>query len=408
MGMTIKLAWRNIWRNKRRSGVILTAIVVGLLGMVFMIAIMDGMSTDMVEVAIENGVGHAQIHRQGFLDNMSVKLNIRNPGYVIKRIEDTPDLTAYAERVKVRGLISSAESSSGVLIWGVDHEREPKLNSIEKNKDEGEFLTGGKGEVYIGRSLAEKLKVGLDDKIVLRGQGLATEIVSAAFRVKGIFVSTSPEYDKYNVYINLTEAQRLFDMNGRVSEIALMSDSLDNVDLLAYDVNQEIGIQGLKASTWKEIIPLIVQMVEMFSAFNYIVFIIVVIAMAFGIVNTILMSVLERTREIGIIMAIGTRPIKVFGMVMWEGFFMGLMGLVFGWMVSIVIYAILSKTGIDFSIWSDSLKYMGGIGTTVYPIIKVYNVFWSSVSVFIAAVVSALYPAVKIMRLTPVKAFRSV
>ncbi len=406
--MTIKLAWRNIWRNKRRSGVILTAIVVGLLGMVFMIALMDGMSTDMVEVAIENGVGHVQIHKQGFLDKMSVKLNINSPGYVIKRIEGTPNLEAYAERVKVRGLISSAESSSGVLIWGVDHEREPKLNSIKKNKDEGEFLTGRKGEIYIGRSLAEKLKVGIDDKIVLRGQGLATEIVSAAFRIKGIFVSTSPEYDKYNVYINLTEAQEFFDMNDRVSEIALMSDSLDNVELLAYDINEVIEVQGLKASTWKEIIPLIVQMVELFSAFNYIVFVIVVIAMAFGIVNTILMSVLERTREIGIIMAIGTKPIKVFSMVMWEGFFLGLMGLVFGWIVSIVIYGILLKTGIDFSIWSDSLKYMGGIGTTVYPIIKPYYVFWSSVSVFIAAVLSALYPAVKIMRLTPVKAFRSV
>ena len=224
--MTIKLAWRNIWRNKRRSGVILTAIVVGLLGMVFMIAIMDGMSADMVEVAIENGVGHVQIHRQGFLDNMSVKLNINSPGYVIKRIENTPNLEVYAERVKVRGLISSAESSSGVLIWGVDHESEPKLNSIKKNKDEGEFLTGGKGEIYIGRSLAEKLKVGLDDKIVLRGQGLATEIVSAAFRIKGIFVSTSPEYDKYNVYINLAEAQEFFDMNDSTFTFIHKGDSI--------------------------------------------------------------------------------------------------------------------------------------------------------------------------------------
>jgi ABC-type antimicrobial peptide transport system permease subunit len=120
------------------------------------------------------------------------------------------------------------------------------------------------------------------------------------------------------------------------------------------------------------------------------------------------MSVLERTREIGIIMAIGTKPIKVFSMVMWEGFFLGLMGLVFGWIIAIFFYAILLKTGIDFSIWSESLKYIGGIGTTIYPIIKAYNVFWSSASVFIAAVFSALYPAIKIMRLTPVKAFRSV
>ncbi len=408
MKLAMKLAWRNIWRNKRRSGVILTAIVVGLLGMVFMIAIMDGMSSDMVKVSIENGVSHVQIHREGFLENMSVALNIRNPGYVISKIEDMPGLKTYAERVKVRGLISSPENSSGVLIWGINYEREPKLNSIASYKVEGEFLSGKKGEIFIGKALAKKLKVELDDKIVVRGQGLATEIVSAAFRIKGIYVSTSPEYDKYNIFINLKDSQNLFAMNDRVSEIALMADDLDDVDSLAMSINNEIGVQGLKAETWKEIIPLIVQMVEMFTAFNYIVFVIVVIAMAFGIVNTILMSVLERTREIGILMAIGTKPIMVFGMVMWEGFFLGLLGLVFGWIITIFFYAILLKTGIDFSIWADSLKYMGGIGTTIYPVIKGYNVFWSSFSVFIAAVLSALYPAIKIMRLTPVKAFRSV
>lgn len=406
--MNLKLAWRNIWRNRRRSWVILAAIVVGLMGMVFMIAIMDGMSIDMVNTSIENGVGHIQIHEKGFMDNLSITLHIKNPEKLVSKIEDTPHLNSYTERIKVRGLVSSPENSSGVLIWGIDHIKEPGVSSIKTHLKEGDFLSGEKGEIYIGRSLAKKLKVGVDDKIVIMGQGLAPEFGSGAFRVKGIFESTSSEFDKYNLYINLKDAQTLLTMDGMVSEIAIMADELDNVEMLSATLNKELEGRGLEVVTWKEVIPIIVQMAEMFSAFNFIVFIIVIIAMAFGIVNTILMSVLERTREIGILMAIGTKPRRVFAMVMWEGFLLGTVGLVIGWGVTLSLYAIISKTGIDISIWAESLKYMGGMGSTIYPVIDSSNAVWSSLSVFFAAVISALYPALKIMRLNPVKAIRSI
>jgi putative ABC transport system permease protein len=405
MTMTLKLAWRNIWRNRRRTVIIVTAIVVGLLGMVYMIAIMDGMRIDMVNTTIKNGVGHIQIHRKGFTDNMNVSLHIRYPENMVKYIEGTPHLVNYAERVKVRGLVSSPEGSSGVEIWGIDHMREPDVSSIAIYLKEGGFLSGEKGEIYIGRSLSEKLEVGLDDKIVLMSQGLADEFGTAAYRVKGIFESTSSEYDKYNVFINISDAQALLFMNRRISEIVIMADDLENVDILSAALKENI-MGDYEILTWEEIMPLIVQMVEMFSAFNYIVFLIVIVAMAFGIVNTILMSVLERTREIGILMAIGTKPIKIFSMVMWEGFFLGLVGVFSGWVVSLLIYAVVSRTGIDISIWADSLKYMGGISPILYPIILSNNAFWSTISVLIATFVSSLYPAVKIMRLSPVRAIR--
>ncbi len=405
MTMTLKLAWRNIWRNRRRTVIIVTAIVVGLFGMVYMIAIMDGMRIDMVNTTIKNGVGHIQIHRKGFTDNMNVSLHIRYPENMVKYIEGTPHLVSYAERVKARGLVSSPEGSSGVEIWGVDYISEPDVSSIATYVEEGGFLSGEKGEIYIGRSLAEKLEVGLDDKIVLMSQGLADEFGTAAYRVKGIFESTSSEYDKYNVFINISDAQALLFMNRRISEIVIMADDLENVDTLAAALKENV-LGDYEILTWEEIMPLIVQMVEMFSAFNYIVFLVVIIAMAFGIVNTILMSVLERTREIGILMAIGTKPRRIFSMVMWEGFFLGIVGVVAGWVVSLLIYAILSKTGINISLWADSLKYMGGISPILYPIIIASNAFWSTISVLIATFVSSLYPAVKIMRLSPVRAIR--
>ncbi|MBN1882163.1 MAG: ABC transporter permease [Deltaproteobacteria bacterium] len=408
MIMTLKLAWRNIWRNRRRSAVILTAIVVGLFGMVFMIAIMKGMSVDMLKTSIENGVGHIQIHEKGFNDNMNVSLNIRDPKYVGNFVEETPSVTAYAERIKARGLVSSPESSSGVEIWGVDHETEPGVSAVKNYLVEGDFLTGKKGEIYIGRSLADKLKVKKGDKIVLMGQGLATEIGAAAFRVSGIFESTSKEFDKYNIYINLTDAQDLLSMPGRVSEIVVMTESLDHVDEVTASLKRDLEVSGLEVLPWMMVIPLMHQMLELWDAFNYIVYILVIMAMAFGIVNTILMSVLERTREIGILMAIGTRPGRVFSMVMWEGFFLGLTGLIAGWVFTLLVFAVVSKTGINISIWADSLKYMGGISPIIYPVLHWNNIIGSSASVFCAALFSAVYPAVKIMRLNPVEAFRSV
>ncbi len=408
MNLTLKIAWRNVWRNKRRSILVIAAIVSGLWGMVYMIAISEGMNEEMVKTAIESGIGDIQIHRAGFEDNMDVTKNIRDPGYFINRIKGTPYIKSYAQRIKVMGLVSSAESSSGILIWGIDPGRERTVSAIKDYLSEGEFLTGQPGEIYIGKSLAEKLRVGLDDKIVLMAQGLSPDIGSAAYRIKGIYVSSSPEFDKFNIYINLADAQQILSMGGRISEIVIIADHRDHVVPLAAALKNTLAVSDLEVLTWQELSPFIVEMINMFKSFNYIIYIIVVLAMAFGIINTILMSVLERTREIGILMAIGTKRRRVFSEVMWEGFFLGVVGLTVGWTVNLIFYAVVSRTGIDLSTWAESLKYMGGIGTTLYPLITLENAVKSTISVLAATQLSALYPAVKIMRLSPVKAIRSV
>jgi putative ABC transport system permease protein len=408
MKLMLKLAWRNLWRNKRRSFIVIAAIVSGLWGMVFMIAVSEGMIDEMVKTSIESGVGHVQIHRKGFMDSIDVHKNIRDPNYFIKKIEGTPHLAAYAERIKVMGLVSSPEASSGVLIWGIDPTAEPKVSAVKRWLVEGQFLTGTHGEIYIGKRLAEKLNVGIDDKIVIMAQGLMSEIGSAAYRVAGIFESTSPEYDKFNVYINIGDAGDLLSMGNRVSEIDIIADDINNVDALVSALKPKLEVSDLEVLSWKEVLPVVVEMLSMFKSFNYVIYIIVAIAMAFGIVNTILMSVLERTREIGILMAIGTRPRQVFSEVLWEGLLLGAIGVVVGWAFTGLCYAVVSKTGIDLSMWAESLKYMGGIGAILYPVITLNNVIESTVAVFCAAALSSLYPAIKIMRLAPVKAIRSV
>ena len=173
MGLILKLAWRNLWRNKRRSFIVIAAIVSGLWGMVLMIAISEGMIQEMVKTSIESGVGHVQVHRKGFMDNIDVHKNIRDPGYFANKIEAAPHITAYARRIKVMGLVSSPEASSGILVWGIDSGAEPAVSAVKRWLADGAFLSGVHGEIYIGRSLADKLKVDLDDKIVLMAQGLS-------------------------------------------------------------------------------------------------------------------------------------------------------------------------------------------------------------------------------------------
>ncbi len=408
MELILKLAWRNLWRNKRRSFIVIAAIVSGLWGMVFMIAISEGMIQEMVKTSIESGVGHVQIHRAGFMDNMDVHKNIRDPQFFIRQIKTTLHIKAYAERIKVMGLVSSPEASSGILIWGIDPGAEPAVSAVKRWRTEGEFLSGVHGEIYIGSALAEKLNVGIDDKIVIMAQGLSTEIGSAAYRVAGIFESSSPEYDKFNIYINLADARELLSMGNRVSEIVIIADDINNVDGLVSSLSPKLTVSDLEVLSWKDVLPVIVEMLSMFRSFNYVIYIIIAIAMAFGIVNTILMSVLERTREIGILMAVGTRPRQVFSEVLWEGLLLGCLGIAVGWVITGVTYAIVSRTGIDLSLWAESLKYMGGIGAILYPVITIDNVIKSTLSVFGAAALSSLYPAIKIMRLSPVEAIRSV
>ena len=408
MNLTLKLSWRNLWRNKRRSFIVIAAIVSGLWGMVFMIAISEGMMQEMVKTSIESGVGHIQIHRQGFMDNLDVNRNVRDPSWVLKEIEGTPHVAATAERIKVMGLVSSPESSAGVLIWGIDHAAEPNVSAVRGWLSDGKFLSGTHGEIYIGKSLAHKLRVELGDKIVLMSQGLSPDIGSAAYRIAGIFESTSPEFDKFNLYINLDDAQQLLSMSGRVSEIVIIADNIDNVDMLTASLGRTLSGTGLEVVSWKKVLPVIVEMIAMFDGFNYVVYIIVILAMAFGIVNTILMSVLERTREIGILMAVGTRPRMVFFEVLAEGVLLGIIGIVVGWVFTGIFYAIISHTGINLSLWAQSLRYMGGIGAILYPVITIGNVIKSTVSVFLAAALSSLYPALRIMRLSPSTAIRSV
>jgi putative ABC transport system permease protein len=259
----------------------------------------------------------------------------------------------------------------------------------------------------IGQSLAEKLKVGLGDKIVLMAQDLTGDIGSGAYRVKGIFKTASPEFDKYMVYLDLKDSQKLLSLGDRISEVAILIATPGNPESVQKALLIDLGTKKYEVLTWKQIIPILVSEIEFFNEFIYIFFLVICVAMGFGIVNTLLMAIMERIHEFGIMMALGVRPRKIFQLVVAESVLLCLCGLVVGNLFSYLLVLYVSKKGFNLAVFSKSLETFG-IGHFIYPHLTVFMVLIGAVTVLVMGILASLYPGYKASRLQPVEALRYV
>ena len=406
--MFFKMAWRNVWRNKRRSWIIICTMVVGLVGMLFSLAFMEGIMRQTLANALGTHIGHLEIHKKGFENNKVISLSLENPEEVIQVVAEEPGVVAYSPRVVSSGLISSSESSSGITIIGIDPPKEPRVTTIKELVVQGDYLDeNGAFQVLIGQGLAEKLKVGLEDKIVLMAQDLTGDIGSGAYRVKGIFRTASPNFDKYMVYLNLKDSQKLLSLGNRISEVAITIDTPRNPQAVQNALLTRLDSEEYEVLTWKQIIPIMVSQIEFFDQFIYIFFLVICIAMGFGIVNTLLMATMERIREFGIMMALGVRPQKIFRLVVTESVLLCLCGTVLGNLLSYLLVLYVSQKGLNLSIFSKSLETFG-IGNFIYPHLTISMVLIGAVAVFTMGILASLYPGYKASRLRPVEALRYI
>jgi putative ABC transport system permease protein len=406
--MFLKMVWRNVWRNKRRSWIIICAVIVGLAGMLFSLAFTEGMMRQTLVNALGTHVAHLEIHKKGFENKKVINLSIEEPQKVIQAVAEEPGVTAYSPRVVSSGLISSSESSSGVSIIGVDPQKEPGVTIIKESVTQGDYLNEeGAYQVLIGQGLAEKLKVGLDDKIVLMAQDLTGDIGSGAYRVKGIFKTASPEFDKYMIYLNLKDSQKLLGLGNRISEVAVLIDTPRDPTAVQKSLLAKLDSEEYEVLSWKEIMPIMVSQIEFFDEMMYVFFLVVCIAMGFGIVNTLLMAIMERIREFGIMMSLGVKPRKIFQMVVAESVLLCFSGLVLGNLFTYLLVLYASRKGFDLSIFSKSLETFG-IGHLIYPQLTISMVLIGAVTVLGMGIFASLYPGYKAARLRPVDALRHI
>ncbi len=402
--MLLRISWKNVWRSKRRSAIVVAAIALGLWGGLFMAGIVEGMMEATVNSSIDRELTHIQIHHPGFRDERSISMTIPDPKSVIETVRRLPGVYAVTGRSIIDGMVSSPTTSQGVRIKGIVPADEESATSLRKEIAQGAYIDTGKANpILIGKKLAEKIEVKLRSKIVLTFQAPDGTLTYGAFRVEGIFESTSSQYDQTNVYILQRD---LFALLGTplIQEIGVRLYSDHSVPEVMGAIQERYP--GLEVMNWGELAPELQLFLESTSVIMNVFLGIILTALLFGITNTMLMSVFDRVREFGMLMAVGMKRRQVFVMVMTETVFLSLTGGVAGMILGGVTIAYLRKTGIDLSMFSEGMAHFG-FSRYLFPTIPLTTFPILTAMIMATALLAAIYPALKVIQLRPASAIRT-
>jgi ABC-type lipoprotein release transport system permease subunit len=403
--MLLSLAWRNIWRNKRRSLIIISAIAVGLLCGLFASAVMFGMGDSLINSTIDRDLGHIQIHTKSFEDDKLLTDTIPHTASILYEVKSQPNVTGASARLIIEGMISSATSSSGVRITGIIPSDEKNITTVHQKIVSGTYFESeDANQILMGQKLAENLGVRERSRVVLSFQGLDGTIIYGAFRVTGIFKTESAIFDRSTVFIIEDDLLTLLDSEPIYHEVAIRVNSVQNVDSLYASLQSNYA--HLSVQNWRELAPELKMMDEMMGLQLNIFLGVILFSLLFGITNTMLMSVLERVREFGVLMAIGMKRSRVFLMIILETIVLSFIGGIVGIALALITIAYFNVAGIDLSAFAAGLSEFG-LEAVLYPVLPIY--FYASITVMIlfTAVFSAVYPAIKAIRLKPVTAIRT-
>lgn len=403
--MIFSMAWRNIWRNKMRSIVIMLSIAIGLFAGIAVLALYKGMMKSRVRTTIDAEVGHLQLHDNSFKKEYDPKFVITKGDEILKAIGKMHGVKLAAPRSITNGMLATATGSAGVQINGVIPEQEYEASQLKKKIIEGKiFDTARKNEVMIGKKLANKMKLKAGSKLVLTFTDTAGSIVSGAFRVIAIYQSANAPLDERNVYITMHDMNALLITGNTFHEIVLLLNNDEDLPILQKELQQKFS--DYKVESWKEISPETDLLVKTTDQLSYILVTIIMFALAFGIINTMLMAILERTREIGMMLALGTNKMKVFLLVFFETIFLTLagtpVGILIGWLAS----NYFNKNGLDISGMGKEMMSSFGYSTVIYPEFPADKFLGVMLIVFATAIISCLFPATKALRLKPVEALQ--
>jgi putative ABC transport system permease protein len=374
------MAWRNVWRNRRRSLLTIMAISLGLGFNIFMRAIGDGFHEQMVDNSVRSHIGHLEVH-----------------------------LRSYSLRVVGDGLASTAENSAGVAIVGIDPAQERTVTTIDHGIVKGEYLREGMVRpIVIGDRLAVNLKAELGDKVVLLVQAADGSMGANLFRVVGIFRSGAPELDSGMAFILRQDAQELFSLQNRVTEAVVLLNSSRAVPAAQQALQSELSGKQFEVLTWYQVEPFLLQFIQLDDAFFYIIVVFFFVVISIGILNTIMMSVFERVREFGVMMALGTKPRQIIKLVVEEAFVLAVVGALIGSAIGISASVYFAAEGMNLAAWAEGAAALGMTSTVVYTKLTAANVVLSNLAVVAVVVLVGLYPAMHASRLRPVEAIRHV
>ena len=401
-----RLAWRYLWRNHRRTIVMLSAIAVGTWAMIFMTALTRGMVDQMTLDGISALPGHVQVHHPDYLDDPSISNLLPLADEELESRFADEDFVAWASRVKVPAVVMSERESRGVTLLGIDPVAERGLTFIDEQNVDGRFLEGpdDKG-IVIGAKLARTLETEVGKRVVLMSQDPDNDIADRGFRVVGLFHASMPAYEDGYVFVGKHVAQNMLRIGDATTEVVFLGEDYRDVEPVYEKVVAAVD-GSVDVKRWYEVDTYLGTMMTVMDGFVLVWVVVVFLALSFGLVNTLVMAVFERVREIGLMMALGMKPAAILGQIIIESMLLLAVGLAIG---DLLAWASIQpiRDGLDISIVAEGMEMMGA-SSILYPKLLAKDVVLANVVVLILGFLASLSPAWRASRYEPVEAITKV
>jgi putative ABC transport system permease protein len=405
MKTLLKISWRNVWRNKARSTVIILAIGCGLWGGTFATALMTGLIEQKFNSTIKNQVSHIQVHHPEFIREHLTEYEVIDHEALVAELDNNDKVLSFSARTLVNGMIANASMTSGVEIYGIDADQENRTTRFKDALTEGDYFESvSRNPILIGAKLAEKMKIKIGNRIVLTFQDISGEITSASFRVSGIYRTSNTMNDGRNVYVKKNDLLRLLGKNEVVNEVAILLHHMEDVTAMRADLQSKFS--GNKIRTWAEISPDLSFLNEFSGLMMMILLIIILMALAFGLLNTMLMTIFERTRELGVLISIGMSKKRVFLMILLETTFLVISGSLLGSLLGALTVNSANSNGVDLTSFGADAMSDFGFAPIIYPSLDPSYYLYLALLVLLTAFLASVYPAFKALKLNPADAVR--
>lgn len=409
MNLFLRLAWRDVWRQRRRTFLIAIGMGVTMALLVFYDGLIGGFEQAIYGNAIQLLGGNIQVHAPGYNDKPGRKplLPLDDPDAVVQAAESHPDVVVASKRIVTGGLVTNREGAFAVSLVGVETDKEGKITPVLQNISSGRYLLPDDGDVIvIGQGLATAMEIAVGDRITVVGNSIHEQTRQRTMTVVGIYDVGVPSVEKTTIYVSLAEAQSLFGLDGQVTEVVISLKQIGLEPGVIAAINK--AAPGYEVESWETSIPDLKKTMDMKTGIMSYLGVFMLGIAAIGILNLLMMAVFERTREIGIIGALGLKPREITFLFLLEGTLIGVMGAVFGAVLGTLINGILGVYGLNYSQFADLTEYTALISGSIYPQLVPLKVLQHGFTVALIAALAALYPAMEASRREPAEALHYV
>jgi ABC-type lipoprotein release transport system permease subunit len=408
MGKLARMAWRNVWRNKRRTLIAVVAIGLGLVFLAFMDGSIAGFQQAIFGNAVRLQGGNVQVHAPGYREKAKrlPLLSLADAGAVVQAARAQSQVVAASRRINTGGFVSSREATMPVMITGIEPELEAPVGLLAGNISQGRYLTAGDEDlILIGQAMATRLKVAVGDRITLLGRATHEQMRRRTMAVVGIYDLGLPEAEKQMVYVSLSEAQTLFNLRAQATEVVVALQSVGQEKAVVAAL--QAALPAYEVASWQELNPEMNQSLQVDKQVMSIFGLVVLLIAGVGILNLMLMAVFERTREIGLLAAMGLKRHEILGLFLLEGVLIGLLGSLVGGVLGGLVVSAVGQTGIRLSI-AEMGEMMALLGDRLYPVFRIDLLLRRAVTVAVIAALASLYPAWQASRREPAEALHYV